>query len=255
MNKKVESVLNALIYTYLKLNRPVSSSTLKEEANLPYSASTIRNYLQALEKEGLAKKEHISSGSKPSVKAMVDFWEAVLPESVENIDIDILQQKCIELDIFAYVKMFDNQMLVNVHNYKNKYIILEFENDEVVFKYSDNLYLFLSSLNGLYLNDIKNIFEKYKLDNIKKLDNLYEYATFNQKILYNYCNEVDLSDFNIINYLHSSKESLLKNGAMYYKLNATIDKKSVEAIFVADVYCDFLDLISSIKGGEYGKKA
>ncbi len=255
MNEKVESVLNALIYTYLKLNRPVSSSTLKNEANLPYSASTIRNYLQALEKEGLAKKEHASSGSKPSVKAMVDFWEAVLPKKLESIDIDSLQNKCIELDIFAYIKMFDNQMLVNVHNYKDRYIILEFENDEVVFKYNDNLYLFMTNLTGLYLNDIKHIFEKYKLDNIKKIDNLYEYASFNQKILYNYCNEFDLSDFNIIKQLHSSKNSFLKSGAMCYRLDAKAQDKCVEAVFVADVYSDFLDLISSIKGGENGKKA
>jgi hypothetical protein len=42
---------------------------------------------------------------------------------------------------------------------------------------------------------------------------------------------------------------------MCYRLDAKAQDKCVEAVFVVDVYSDFLDLISSIKGGENGKKA
>jgi len=248
MNKKVELVLNALIDTYLKYNKPISSTTLKEEAELPYSASSIRNYLQNLEKTGLVIKEHFSSGSKPSKKAMLNYWQDVLPTKFKEIDIDTLKNKCYELDIFAFVKVFENQMLNNVYNFKNKFLILEFEKEEIVFKYSENLFLFLNSLKGLYLEDIKHIFKKYKLDNIKKIDNLYDYFTFNQKILYNLCNDFEVERFKDFN-LNTSIAPFEKKGVIYkFKAN------NLEAILVADVYSNFLELISSLQGGENGKK-
>ncbi|NPA87962.1 hypothetical protein [Caminibacter pacificus] len=252
MREKVESVLNALIYTYLKLNKPISSTTLKNEADLPYSASTIRSYLQTLEKNGLAQKEHISSGSKPSVKAMVEFWQEVLPGRIDEFDIDNIKNKCEELDIFAYIKMFDNQMLNEVYNFHNKFIIMEFEKDEVVLRYDENLFNFLYSLRGLYLNDIRDIFKKYKIENIKKLDNLYEYITINQKILYNVYSEPEKSFFKKLESNDLSDIINYEKGALIYKLRSSSFDKTIEAVFVADVYSNFLDLISSIKGGENG---
>ena len=80
MNKKAEVVLKALIDSYLKLNRPVSSSTLKKEANLPYSASTIRNYLQVLEKEGLIERINPEPNQKKNIKHRKLFTEKTLEE-------------------------------------------------------------------------------------------------------------------------------------------------------------------------------
>jgi hypothetical protein len=111
--------------------------------------------------------------------------------------------------------------------------------------------LFLNSLKGLYLDDIKEVFNKYQIKDIKKLDNLYDYFTFNQKILYNVCNDFE------VNFLKVNKNYsiLFDNCAFAYNLKGSYHSKVVEATLVADVYSNFLELISSIKGGENGKKA
>jgi len=252
MNEKVELVLSSLIETYLKYNRPISSTTLKNEANLPYSASTIRYYLQSLEKNGLVRKEHFSSGSKPSETAMYEYWRSVLPKRLESIDIDILKDKCKELEIFAYVKMFDNQVLVNVYNFKDRFLILEFEKEEIVLKYDENLYNFLLYLIGLPLGEIQKIFRKYKIKNLKKFDNFYEYHAFNKKILYNILNDVEFHEIKELKY---DNGVFKRGGVLLYKLSSAFEDKIVEALFVADIYSNFLELISSIKGGDNGKKA
>ena len=128
MDEKLELILNELIKNYIKIKEPISSKYLKDLAQLNISASTIRSYFQSLEKQGMLKKEHISSGSYPSIKAMDFFWKQMLPKK-RNISIDKLNQKCEEFEVFVYIKIFDNQLLENIYNVENKFIVLEFEND------------------------------------------------------------------------------------------------------------------------------
>jgi heat-inducible transcriptional repressor len=71
---KKNMILNHLIDLYLKENTPVSSGVLKEKCKLPFSPSTIRNYFQKLDSEGLLLKVHISSGSVPSKEALKQYW-------------------------------------------------------------------------------------------------------------------------------------------------------------------------------------
>jgi heat-inducible transcriptional repressor len=71
---KKNIILENLIQIYLGKLNPVSSAELKRESDLPFSPSTIRNYLQQLEQEGLVIRVHISSGSIPSKKALREYW-------------------------------------------------------------------------------------------------------------------------------------------------------------------------------------
>jgi len=153
-------------------------------ANLPFSASSIRSYLKELEKFELIVKEHFSSGSYPSVKAMKSFWQ----DSLKNRTIDSdanLKELAEELDIYIMIEMFENQLLVEVYNLNNKFIVLEFEEDEVVFRYDDNLYTFFMSVKGMLLDELKKyllhigLFKEY--ETIKKL---YKYESYNKKFIY-----------------------------------------------------------------------
>lgn len=61
-----DAILKYIVEYFIKHAQPVSSQTLIDEYNLPYSSATIRNEMFALEKMGLIEKTHTSSGRVPS---------------------------------------------------------------------------------------------------------------------------------------------------------------------------------------------
>jgi len=245
MNKKVELILNELIKQYLKRKEPISSTLLKELGNLEISPSTIRGYFQSLEKMGLIQKEHISSGSYPSIYAMKNFWMYNFPENIE-IDLEKLKDLSEKFDIAVIAKIFENQMLMNIYNLNNKFIVLEFENDEAVIRYSDEIYNFLKSLINLYVKDLEKLFERYKLNLLlKKIKNFQKELNFNEKLLYNKFDKINLDFLNQIDNMKFIDNILIKKFKIYN------DKKEIEVYLIGDVYTDFLSLFDFMKGGEY----
>jgi len=244
MNKKVELILNELIKQYLKIKEPISSTLLKELGKFDFSPSTIRGYFQTLEKMGLIQKEHISSGSYPSIYAMKNFWIYNFPENIE-IDLEKLKSLSEQFDIAVIAKIFENQMLLNIYNLNNKFIILEFENDEAVIRYSDEIYTFLKSLINLYVKDLKKLFQKYHLNLLlKKIKNFQKELNFNEKLLYNKFDNINLEFLNQINNMKFIDNMLIKKFKMYD------NKQEIEIYLIGDIYTDFLSLFDSMKGGD-----
>ncbi len=61
-----DEILKLIVEHFIKTAKPVSSKTLQEEYNLDVSTATIRNEMNALEKDGLLEKDFASSGRAPS---------------------------------------------------------------------------------------------------------------------------------------------------------------------------------------------
>ncbi|GAX88050.1 heat-inducible transcriptional repressor [Lebetimonas natsushimae] len=247
MKEKVELVLEELIKEYLKESAPISSTKLKEKANLPFSASSIRSYLQKLKKHGLIEKEHLSSGSKPSKKALKTFWK----ENFENIELDLknLEEKIIENNLYFAAKIFENELLKKVYKY-DKFIIVEFEKNEFVFKYDANLYTFLKSLEGIYFDQIRNYLEYLNLNEIfKKIDLIYEYLCYNQKRLFELSQVIDIKPFIEFEFNSIKKGLNFINDILIYKNLKKVDDKWFEYVLIGDIYSNFLNLI---KGGASG---
>ena len=246
MNKRIEVILNELIKHYIKIKEPISSNSLKDLAHLDVSASTIRGYFQTLEKNGMLKKEHVSSGSYPSIKAMEFFWNQMLPKECE-ISIDELNTKCEEFDIFAYIKIFDNQLLQNIYNVENKFIVLEFENEEMVIKYQKEIFDLLNSFKMMSITDLQKIFFKYKilflLEKLKKFNKLIK---INEKLLYNNFNNLNLNNLSYINNIKID----YKNKSITKKIEFSKDNKNFEIYLIGDIYSDFLSLFETMKGGK-----
>ncbi len=248
MKKKIEFILDELIKCYIKRKEPISSSLLKELAHLDISPSTIRGYFQNLEKNGLIKKEHISSGSYPSIKAMEFFWKREIPDNLFIEDVESLKVKCREYDISAFVKIFENQLLNEVYNLNNKFIVLEFENDEMVIRYEPLIYDFLKSLKMMYVKDLNLLFKKYKLKMLlKKIKNFQKNITLNEKLLYNKFSYFDIKNLNQVNNMKIDYENkiLIKR----FLVNNT--DKELEIFIIGDIYTDFISLFESMKGGEH----
>ena len=59
-------ILQSIVENFIATNQPVGSKQIAQ--NIDFSSATIRNDMSKLEKEGLIKKTHISSGRVPSEK-------------------------------------------------------------------------------------------------------------------------------------------------------------------------------------------
>jgi len=244
MNKKVELVLNELIKLYLKNRKPISSTLLKELSDINLAPSTIRGYFQLLEKNGLIEKEHFSSGSFPSKKAMEIFWKNNFPKDL-YLNLDELKSISTQFEVVLIAKIFENQMLVDVYNLNNKFIVLEFETDEVVIRYSNELYKFLKSLTKIYLKDLEKLILRYKLDLLReKLKIFQKELNFNEKLLYNKFNKLDLTNLNKVNNISFVDEFVIKK----FKFKSSY--KEFEISLIGDIYTDFLSLFDSMKGGD-----
>ena len=248
MREKVELVLNHLIQVYLIKSEPLSSTKLKELANLPFSASSIRSYLKQLERNDLVEKEHFSSGSYPSVKAMKSFWREHLKNRTIDTDCD-LKLLSEELDIFIMIEMFENQLLVKIYNLNNKFIILEFEKEEIIFKFEDNLYTLFKSMKGILLDELKKYLLHIGLKKeYKKIKSLYKYDSYNKRFIYK--EKLDYKPFE--NY----KFDMFKNGInfindyMVFKTMQNQDSVFKNVVLVGNVYTDFFEITKPVKGGE-----
>jgi len=247
MNERVELILYELIKHYIKMKEPISSKSLKDLAQLNISASTIRGYFQNLERAGMLEKEHISSGSYPSIKAMEFFWNQMLPKKCE-LTIDELNKECKEFDVFAYIKIFDNQLLNEIYNVKNKFILLEFENDEIVIKYQKEIFDLLNSFKMMYISDLEKIFFKYKIDVLlEKLKKFNQNIKINENLLYNKFNNLNLENLSYINNIKID----YKNKMIIKKIEFSKENKNFEIYLIGDIYSDFLTLFEIMKGGKY----
>ena len=63
-----DEILKLIVEHFIKTAEPVGSMNLKEAYHLEMSSATIRNDMNALEKDGLLEKTHTSSGRVPSEK-------------------------------------------------------------------------------------------------------------------------------------------------------------------------------------------
>jgi len=247
MNEKVELVLNQLIQVYLTKSEPLSSTKLKEMANLPFSASSIRSYLKKLEQNDLVEKEHFSSGSYPSVKAMKSFWREHLKD--RTINTDGLKEVSEELDIYIMIEMFENQLLVDVYNLNNKFIILEFEKDEVIFRYDANLYTFFSSVKGMLLDELrKYLLHIGLLKEYEGLKKLYKYESFNKKFLYT--QNINPDSFENFEFQKFPKGISFLNDYLVFRTMQNEKNTYKHILLIGNIYTDFFEVTKPVKGGE-----
>ncbi len=91
MNHRQESLLKAIVESYIKTVKPVGSKSLCKKLNC--SSATIRNEMARLEEAGYLEKNHISSGRIPSSKGYRYYVENLMkPKEMNGEDVLKLQQ-------------------------------------------------------------------------------------------------------------------------------------------------------------------
>ena len=245
---KKQIILENLIKTYLNEHSPISSGELKRKCELPFSPSTIRNYFQKLDGEGLIVKVHISSGSIPSREAIKNYWYQYLDFDGINISKESLEGSAKEFDLFISYKEKQTLRLKKVYNVANRFMILDFDTDEIVLKYQDEVFALFKEFLGYSLEDIKKMLKIVKLDKMLNKFSINKIENFNREFLYKHYKDFSIDDllsekiFDKFDYGLSFNQDFLA-----YKIDAKVDKKDTEFIVIGNIYNDYSKLFDSIK--------
>ena len=84
MLTRKDKLLKLIVEDFIKTAEPVGSNYLIKKYDLPISSATIRNEMNALEKEGLLEKTHISSGRVPSTKGYEYYIEHLRNNKIDD---------------------------------------------------------------------------------------------------------------------------------------------------------------------------
>ncbi len=149
---------------------PIGSNELGSRMSAAIPASTIRVYFKKLSDEGEITKLHISGGRIPTIAAMRRYWSEIFAISDINLEINDaegLKKLCDEFELYCMIfGAIDNELL-EILNLNNRYMILNFGEDEIVIKFDARMYKFLSNLAGISLNKLELICSQVGLSELK----------------------------------------------------------------------------------------
>ncbi|PAF52851.1 HrcA family transcriptional regulator [Helicobacter sp. 13S00477-4] len=159
MNRKKDLLLDGIIQEYIRSQEPIGSEALKMSMCIKISSATIRNYFKVLSEEGILMQTHISSGRIPTHLALKNYWRSKLDyqNSTLHTDIEKFKVGCEKNGIFGIIKEKSPQILQEVINHQDRFLILDFQNQAITLPYNHSLERFLRELVGLHTEDIKKI--------------------------------------------------------------------------------------------------
>ena len=86
LRDKDRTVLGAVVETYLKAGRPISSGLLSQKRVVADSPATIRNIMVKLEEQGYLSQPHASSGRIPTDKGLRFYVNCLLDAEPLTLD-------------------------------------------------------------------------------------------------------------------------------------------------------------------------
>lgn len=88
-NTKLLTLLDTVIESYLTKGEPVWSKFLNSLEAVDYAPSTLRKYLNILEKQGMVYQPYNSSGRIPTLQGLSAYVESTLAQSPQDIDLNL----------------------------------------------------------------------------------------------------------------------------------------------------------------------
>lgn len=246
---KRDLILQSIIRAYLKDNIPIGSSELMGQMDVMIPASTIRVYFKQLSDEGAIEQIHVSSGRIPTKSAMVSYWNQKINYGKIDIkDSRVLDFLADKFDIFFTIFATNSSILKDVINYKDRYIIMDFVDDEIIIKFNPKIYKFLYSLVGKDINSIDNISLQVGLwaihSRINFIKNSYIKVVANEDIAFKIYNDIrfkKLFEPDIVNVFSKNImfEPYFPNGYMGILQDVVYDNKDAIMVCAGSVYEDY----------------
>ena len=204
-------ILQSIVENFITTNQPVGSKQLAE--NIDFSSATIRNDLSKLEKEGLIKKTHISSGRVPSEKGYRYYVDYIKKEyELTNND----NEKLKELISGDYVSednyLEKNDIILSDLTDCTAVILAPTKTDRRINKI-EVILLSSRSILVILITNIGEVFQQnYKLDADFTENDIVEV----NKLLQSYFYDVDMATAHVI--IHGELEKYLKTRVNNYDM-------------------------------------
>jgi heat-inducible transcriptional repressor len=251
---KRELILQSIIREYLNSGMPIGSHELGLKMNLDISPSTIRIYLKRLSDEGSLVQLHVSSGRVPTYNALEEYWLATLQpsNSLDIVSLENVEESAKEFGLFCKIEKNQPNLFQELVEVKNRYLILAFEEGEIILKYSDPVKRFLSNLVGTDIRTLKNIASQVGLYELrKKIEQFFSTSYIlkeGESEVYAIAKE--LNDEDLVKIILSPELSynlregvyfdrFVPSGYMALKHNATVDNDEATLFCFGKIQSDF----------------
>ncbi|MCR4942381.1 MAG: HrcA family transcriptional regulator, partial [Campylobacter sp.] len=246
------------IQAYLDNNVPIGSMELGNRMNLQIPASTIRVYFKKLSDEGEITQLHISSGRMPTTHAMKRYWSEKFARKLPVFSINddrVLKMLCDEFELYCMIFGDLDKNLLEVFSLNNKFLVLDFGDDEIVLRYDSRVEKFLQNLISVGLNKLELICSQVGLNElknkIKELKRTKIYFQENEILAFKMFED---ERFKLIlepsfeNYMSEriAFTPLFEDGYMGLKLHTNFKGQSSTMICAGSVYSDYMKFLNEI---------
>lgn len=256
---KRDLILRSIIEAYLNQNLPIGSAELGTRMSGAIPASTIRVYFKKLSDEGEITQLHISGGRIPTHSAMKRYWIDEFSRFLPDIFIDderVLSALCDKFGVYCMVFSSSKQNLKDVLNLNDKFIVLEFDNDELVIKFDLRIQKFLANLKGVSLDQLEEFSAQVGLSElrakIRELKRTKIYFQTNEMVAFEIFGDARfkaLLEPSVANILSEplTFSPIFESGYMGLKLPVDFQDKSATLVCAGSVYVDYINFLNQIK--------
>ena len=204
-------ILQSIVENYITTNQPVGSKQIAQ--NIDFSSATIRNDMSKLEKEGLIKKTHISSGRVPSEKGYRYYVDYIKKDyELSNSENEKLRQLS-GGDIVSENNYLEKNAIVLSDLTDCTAVILAPTKTDRRINKIEVILLSSRSILVILVTNIGEVFQQnYKLDADFTAEDIAEI----NKLLQSYFYDVDMATAHVM--IHGELEKYLKNKVNNYDM-------------------------------------
>ena len=204
-------ILQSIVENFITTNQPVGSKQIAQ--NIDFSSATIRNDMSKLEKEGLIKKTHISSGRVPSEKGYRYYVDYIKKDyELSNSENEKLKQLS-GADIVSENNYLEKNAIVLSDLTDCTAVILAPTKTDRRINKIEVILLSSRSILVILVTNIGEVFQQnYKLDADFTAEDIAEI----NKLLQSYFYDVDMATAHVM--IHGELEKYLKNKVNNYDM-------------------------------------
>ena len=204
-------ILQSIVENFIMTNQPVGSKQIAQ--NIDFSSATIRNDMSKLEKEGLIKKTHISSGRVPSEKGYRYYVDYIKKDyELSNSENEKLKQLS-GGDIVSENNYLEKNAIVLSDLTDCTAVILAPTKTDRRINKIEVILLSSRSILVILVTNIGEVFQQnYKLDADFTAEDIAEI----NKLLQSYFYDVDMATAHVM--IHGELEKYLKNKVNNYDM-------------------------------------
>ena len=204
-------ILQSIVENFITTNQPVGSKQIAK--NIDFSSATIRNDMSKLEKEGLIKKTHISSGRVPSEKGYRYYVDYIKKDyELSNNENEKLKQLS-SGDIVSENNFLEKNAIVLSDLTDCTAVILAPTKTDRRINKIEVILLSSRSILVILVTNIGEVFQQnYKLDADFTAEDIGEI----NKLLQSYFYDVDMATAHVM--IHGELEKYLKNKVNNYDM-------------------------------------